>query len=88
MVIFKKKFKYYFSCLDISLIYTMHSFPFGNYKDEFGKNYLLHSSHIIIFNTIGDRRQTNFYLNTIFGNDSKKAKNAMEFGKFFQKLFI
>lgn len=61
----------------------MHSFPFaGHLKDNFGKEYLLNSTNAIIFDFPGDRRQTRFYFNTIFGTESKIATYAMEYGKY------
>ena len=67
----------------------MHTFPYGQSKDSFGKDFLLHSTNVVIFDFVGDQRQTRYYFTTIFGLDAKFANYAMDFGKYlhFNKSF-
>ena len=66
----------------LSLLYVMHTFPFGHYRDEFGKKFLLHASHVVVFNFPSDRRQYTYYLQQVFGIGAKKALSALDFGMY------
>ena len=60
----------------------MHTFPFGHYRDEFGKKFLLHATHVVVFNFPSDRRQYTYYLQQVFGIGAKKALTALDFGMY------